>query len=404
MTLRYINECLPQPYGLNVPLRYNADGRPDPNCPYVKYCTDNSRRAADLIREREEQGYKDEIELGDLIHINVHAVWARYCEVPMAQSFFNKVKSSPKAPPVCFEHPDWSKAPEKVGWAIEVRGYTYHNDGLRFVMTTFMDKLRTGVQRQYDADKKQWIHEKGVVVPQNDPAGRWHKLDISHIAVLCYHTDIITAQNNPEFQYIKAPLFLNELVKAGSGGAGGLGGGSAGYPGAPAGAGAGIGGPGMGSPDGAGGAGGAGGGKARSDWTGLGSSGGGSGGGLGGIGGAGAGGGMGVPSLPGLGGGGGGLGGNTGGGDSYVKPLKAGERKRTEFVIVLYWHEPLPTEPDPKGGFEEANQDFGGYPGAPGGGYPGYPSGGGDAGPTGSPDGDGGFKGARGGLDDLLNN
>jgi hypothetical protein len=52
-------------------------------------------------------------------------------------------------------------------------------------------------------------------------------------------------------------------------------------------------------------------------------------------------------------------------------------------VIVFYWHEPLPTEPEPAKGYEEANTEFsGGYGGMMGSGPPpGYPSGGYGSGP-----------------------
>jgi hypothetical protein len=66
--------------------------------------------------------------------------------------------------------------------------------------------------------------------------------------------------------------------------------------------------------------------------------------------------------------------------------MKAGERARTEFVIVFYWHEPLPTEPEPKEGYLEANTGGGGDgtdSGGTGGGAPAGPpppAGGGDGG------------------------
>jgi hypothetical protein len=92
---------------------------------------------------------------------------------------------------------------------------------------------------------------------------------------------------------------------------------------------------------------------------------------------------MGLPDLPGGGLPGGGSG-TASGGVQDAQVLKSGERLRTEFVIVFYWHEPLPTEPDPKGGYEEANQGdlAGGMMGGSGPppGYPGYP-----AGPSGPP-------------------
>ena len=82
-------------------------------------------------------------------------------------------------------------------------------------------------------------------------------------------------------------------------------------------------------------------------------------------------------SLPGSAGGfgAGGTGGGAAGGSGAAPEakLKAGERKRTEFVIFFYWQEPLPSEPPDAGGDKDASMDSAqGYPGGgPGAGYPG---------------------------------
>jgi hypothetical protein len=92
-------------------------------------------------------------------------------------------------------------------------------------------------------------------------------------------------------------------------------------------------------------------------------------------------------SLPGSGGGAGVGGASSGSGGMSVPKLKSGERQRTEFIIVLYWVEPLTTEPDPKQGYAGANAE-GGYGDAGASGYPSgygnYPSGYGGGPPTGS--------------------
>ena len=356
--LRYINECLPQPDGTNLPAVYE-NGRLDPTCPLAVYFATNdaARRAAERLRELNQQGLRDEIDLGDLVQINVQSVWARYCTVPMATSFYNNVKKNAEDQE-SLQHPDWQTGPpKKEGWAFEVRGYTYHRDALRFVLSTFLENLRTGKPR---LDKNgNWVWEKGVIAPLNDPAGKWVKLDISHVAIYRRHTETIASGKTAAFKYITSGLFLNDLVKGSStttgAGAGGMSqmqgvGGSSGESSALAG-------------------GGAGGGQTakRDAWRGIGSQ-------PGGSSGAGTTDFGGYPGAASGGGGGGSVqlpGGLSGGGsttDSYLnrsgtsrpgtRPLKAGDQVRTEFVIVFYWVEPRPTEPEPNAGYEEANSSF----------------------------------------------
>jgi hypothetical protein len=363
MTLRYINECLPQPNGYNLPIRYVGD-KIDPNCGYVKYWTDDAKRAADRLRERDQEGLKDEIDLNHLIQINLQSVFARYCDQPMLQSWFNGVKANAQEQDL-LRASDWTKAPERPGWVLEVRGYTYHKGELRFIMETFAENLRTGKPR-WDAATNKLVWEKGVVVPVNDPSGRWRKLDISHVAIYCYDSAKLTpADPSQGFKYIQGGLFLNSLVSGKAGGGAGM---PMGGAGAGAGAGAGMapmaGAPGGNAPGGPAGGGAT---RARGDWVGLGGA-------L--AAGGGGGGGMGVPPIPGASRGSGTL--------SDSKALKSGERLRTEFVILFYWHEPLPTEPEPTKGYEEANAGdeegsfFGGGSGMSGAppGYPGGPGGG----------------------------
>ncbi len=428
MTLRYINESLPQPNGFNLPARYIGN-RLDPNCALAKYWNEDAQRAAERLRERDQEGLKDEIDLNNLIQINLQAVYARYCDPPMLTNWFNNVRRNAQEQEL-LRHSDWKSAPQKAGWVLEVRGYTYHRGGLRFIMETFAENLRTGKPR-WDPVRNQWVWEKGVVAPLNDPTGRWRKLDISHVAIFAYDSQKLTPTNAPGFKYITGGIFSNALVAGGAPGGGGGSGLSM------------SGGGGMGSgaaaPPTAGGAGsdaaaappggalGGGGGRSRGDWVGLGSAGGGGFGGAGGLGGVGGigglgdggGGNMGLPSGPmgGIGGtfpgAGSGSSGTSGIQDAQV--LKSGERLRTEFVIVFYWHEPLPTEPEPAKGYEEANTEFsGGYggmmgsgppPGYPSGGYggsgppPGYPSGPASSGPPSGGD-SGGYGRRLPGIDD----
>ncbi len=146
------------------------------------------------------------------------------------------------------------------------------------------------------------------------------------MALLKYKT---TTNPLDPFAYIDSPLIINKLVATSSGGGGGGGGGSSGggagqtLGGALGGDGAGPGGPGATSN------------SARSEeWIGLGTVyGSGAAGHFGGeTGGA-------ASGRPGA---------NATGGDQAgsVAAERAVDRKRTEFIIVMYWVEPLPTEPD----------------------------------------------------------
>jgi type IV pilus assembly protein PilM len=352
---RYINECLPQPDGKNMPSQLA----------YSKYVTDNAKKAYREKSLRDEDGIKEEMNVNELIQINLQAVWARYCNVPMATQWFNGTEKRSNWPPP-MRHPDWmhKKPPAKPGWAMEVRGYTYHKDGIEFVSDTLLESLRS---------------IKAVLSPLHDPRASRLKLEISHVAVLQHHSDTITASNNPGWTLIDKGLFLNDLVGTGGGSSTGSGG-MTGLRGDSAPGGSGT----EGATEGAQQS------RSRGPWSGLGLGGGGGGGGTGGGIGTGAGGsgaemprgygalgasGGGGASLPGIPSGG--PSGSTGTAPQETK-LKAGERKRTEFVIVFYWQEPLPSEPPETGGDLNASMEGGsgsptgynpsGYGGA-GGGY-----------------------------------
>jgi type IV pilus assembly protein PilM len=357
---RYINECLPQPDGWHVPRGV-----------YARYWTDAARSAYLDKKGRDEEGRKEETNLSELIQINLQSVYGRYCGTAELANVYNFVKAKAlDLEPL--NHQDWKVGPPKdLGWFLEVRGYTYHKDGINFVRSTFLDNLRS---------------RKLVMSPLNDPSAHPLKLDVSHVAILAHDAQVLSPTHHPPFIYINSGLHLNDGVK-GSGRVSGAapppasssGGGSSGQ---------------MSVGDGTGGAGGGGGSSKRQDpWTGMG----GALGAAGSLGGSaptdrGAGGYPGAPAGIGGGGGnvqlpggpaGGGFGGSPAGGSSVPEPkLKAGERKRTEFVIVFYWKEPLPSEPKDQGGDQSASLEgggdvsgsdrgSGGYPGYGGGGYPG---------------------------------
>jgi len=346
---RYINDCLPQPDGSQVP-RYELRYRNPVLNPYTTYFNDAAKRAYTTKREREEEGKLDEIDYSNLIQINIQGIYTRYCDIPMGQSFYEYVRKN-CAFKESLREDDWGTAteskPPKRGWAVEIRGFTFYTGnegklgGLYFVADTFLENLRS---------------RKSVLSPGDDPASKRLPLDISHTAILAWDTKTISGPKVPEFRYISGGIRLNEVVKGGSQSGGGMGPGGTGQttPGGGKGGAASAG-------DGFGGAGG-GGGSGRSDWQGLGSALGGSGSSSYSPGGSREGDmpeGAGTVRGPSFGGGAG-AGGGGGAASGESAKVKPGERQRTEFIIVLFWTEPLPTDnvvPEGGGG--------GGDPGLP---------------------------------------
>ncbi len=298
---RLINECLPQPNGTNLPTH-----RLDNNVvPYEKYFGQNDRaqRAWTIKEERDRAGIRnDEINASVLVQINIQAIWARYCDTSMATNFFTQVKQRSTISETVDPNkdPDWKEAPKQPGWAIEIRGFTYHQDAHHFVRETFLENLKK---------------KKSVFWPVNSPYATPVKMDTSHVAILLFETVDVTQNPNPAFTKISSSnIFLNELLKSSSkesGGAGAASGGSGGG----GGAGAMMLDPGatssgdssstqsqgsfkLSSPR-------------NSEWSGLSP----------------------IGSV---------VGDNLAAG---AKAIQEDAKKRTEFVIVLYWVEPLPTEP-----------------------------------------------------------
>lgn len=380
LLLRYINECLPQPNGSG--LDNSRPLPPDNLTAYQRYWNEAAQRAARNKRERDEKGVRDETDLNALLQIVVQAVYGRYCRDESARMAFYANARESSNEKESFDPTDWAKPPEKPGWVIEVRGYTYHSGKQRFVMDTFLQNLR---------------HRKQIYSPLGDPSMRPVPVAVSHVGMLRYHTEPnISSTHPPAFRLVSATpaAFVNSLIRStGRGAAGGSAGmGTLGAQGA-AGAIPGQGGSGAtGTLEGGGGFASAGG-----DWTGLGTgtrSAAGAGAGFGSTG-ASGGSGLGLPDVPGMPGGsetgspdsgpGINLPGQRGGapGASQQRSADSGRTNytRTEFVIVLYWEEPLPSGDIKPAGPGAGGGTFAppGYPGAPGGvsgppaGYPGAP-------------------------------
>ncbi|MFO0813476.1 MAG: type IV pilus assembly protein PilM [Gemmatales bacterium] len=341
---RLLNDCLPRPNGTNLPSNTLWDGMvPNGRNGYFNI---DSQRAYEILLERQQQALiGDNFNMNDLIQVNITGVYARFCDVPMANNFFTNVKNEsnnlfPEGIrtnyPTYRGNDDWKEAPKKPGWAVEIRGYTYHKNVQYFIAHTLVENLK---------------NRKVVPWPLQNPSPEGTKLDTSHVALIKYK---VTSDPSEPFTYINAPLFLNNLVVSGSGSGDAMGGKNQ-TPTDPSQTGTSMAqastGPrtepwqGLGTVHGSGGeAGGFGTGAAAGN-TGTGS---GTRSNLGGTGKRGP-----------MSGGSGGAGGNFGGGpppptapaagtgqpDPTAVKAKGFEKKRTEFVIVMYWVEPLPTEP-----------------------------------------------------------
>jgi type IV pilus assembly protein PilM len=344
----FLNDCLPQPDGRNLspaPLP-NEDNRRAINLYWdgalpgepAKDPGHPARRALEQKRDRDERNLRiDDIDLNNLVQVNIQTVYQRFCDDKMVKAYAQNVRK--RAVKESWEHPTfgWSsdpKPPEKPDskepmqggwWAIEIHGYTYHKEGYRFVMNTFLENLRK---------------TKTVRWPVNVPNPQPQPVYVSHAAMLLYNGETYVGRNdNPPFKQL-GPIYLNTLLKVeeNQSGGGGMGGQSA----------AGVG------PAAPGGAGDSGSKKERTNWEPIrpftGSGGGSDTGGTGPAGTTGGGGG-GNMNMPDPGGGVGVPGGRPGGGAPGAAAPEGdhpaggkGRFKRTEFVIVLLWFEPLPTE------------------------------------------------------------
>lgn len=324
---RLLNDCLPRPNGTNLP----SNTLWDTTIPSRAYYNIESQRANEILLERLQQALlTDNFNQNDLIQVNITGVYARYCDLAMANSFYTNVKNPENnlnQNGVKFDWPnyrgndDWKEAPKKPGWAIEIRGYTFHKNAQYFVEHTLVENLK---------------QRKAVPWPLQSPMPKLTPVETSHVALIKYRTTTNPAE---PFSLIDAPLYINDLVTSGAtggsmankGGTGGLTMGGIG----------GEGGGGAEAPN-----------PRATPWVGLGlvhgSAGAGSGMGSAGSGFAQKGGLAGVPggSSAGMTVGGGQGGTPAGSGNVANTAERSFERKRTEFIIVLYWVEPLPTEPE----------------------------------------------------------
>ncbi|MFT3879526.1 MAG: type IV pilus assembly protein PilM [Gemmatales bacterium] len=253
---RLLNDCLPRPNGSNLP-NYALWDTVNPT---TQYYTIDAKNAYEILLDRVQKAeLADNFNQNDLIQVNITGVYARFCDVPMANSFFTNVKkeSNNMYPlgvktdwPNYRGNDDWKAAPTKPGWVVEIRGYTYHKNLHYFIAHTLAENLKT---------------RKGVAWPLQNPSPVLSPVETSHIALLKYKT---TSDMHEGFSFIDSPLYINSLVnvanEAGAGGGGSLNpGGSQLNIGGNAGTG-------RGTPGAGGEAGGSGGASRTSPWSGLG--------------------------------------------------------------------------------------------------------------------------------------
>ncbi len=202
---RFLNDCLPQPNGLNLP--YDPKNPEDTKSPYMMYYGNNpnARTAGERQQEHLERGaLYEETHLAHLVQLNIQSAFCRYCDVPLATRFFNQVKTDTMVRESIAD-PEWNEAPKHPGWAFELRGFTYHEAKDRFIMNTLVRNLRNGPPLFF---------RKGVWAPRNDPSGKWTPLKISHVAIYKYQNSPEEGPGRfPDFRFIRnSSLWLDQIL------------------------------------------------------------------------------------------------------------------------------------------------------------------------------------------------
>jgi type IV pilus assembly protein PilM len=382
----FINYALPLPNGDRLTERA-VDG----TLAREKYLTANAVKAFDMLEARrfpdpkklvdkEKAVKEDQFIKKHLIQVNIEGIMEMYTDD--LSGYFKKIhadgvlfgmnEAESKRVDMFVKDPsgagkDNAKLPTK-GWVVEVRGYTYNYDQMRFVTSTFVENLRNPVFRR---NNQQWLRDQPKDV-QHQIAEMEAAVGKQIGFVFVYRQFVV---NNPEGgKYVLiSGSNLRSLVKAegGPGGGGGPGSGGLGQPGSAGQAGSGPAGSAPSGPTGGGGGSDAGSqaDAKRQAWASVGEMAtallGGGGGGAGG-GGAGAGGsatlggpsgtgsgragsnrpsgtaGSGPGGAKGLGGGGPPTGGAPGSSESKDDVPFTGMQPRTEFVVLFVWQEPDP--------------------------------------------------------------
>ncbi len=97
-------------------------------------------------------GGADELGAGieDLIQFNIESVDAFFCD--NLQTYWSQILASPRVRSggknMVRPESDFARSPDGSGWIIEIQGYTYHRDAETFVRTTLLENLaRLGIQK-----------------------------------------------------------------------------------------------------------------------------------------------------------------------------------------------------------------------------------------------------------------
>ncbi|MCS7168287.1 MAG: type IV pilus assembly protein PilM [Gemmatales bacterium] len=381
----FVNQCLPQPNGQNIPSQF-----------LTKYW-DTPRREAQIAylrqRQLEERDQRYRLDRRYLLEINLQGMFCRYVSPQEAETVLNRIYHENTYGSDQFRNqPDWqatqtnpprlSNPPKKDGWLIELHAFTYHDKGIEFILDTLVYNLRDQSKRRIqlprDGVETAKLLESMMSVEHirdakpgsifgltpgapNPPGGSWEKppakplgsestgsspasgpttpqLEVGYVALFQHRVDIVAQHQNKPFYKIGRQIWLNGLLRSSgertplggqpfTGGAGSAPGSDVGMP--------------QGSGDGWS--------RRGQDWVGLGRP----------IGWAVAGGmgDLGGPARPGVGGE------PAPEKDAATRELRPGELRRTEAVIIFYWHEPRPTEVSVQG------QSPGFVPAKPGAGF-----------------------------------
>ncbi|MFL5331448.1 MAG: type IV pilus assembly protein PilM [Gemmataceae bacterium] len=313
----YVNICLPQPDGKNLPLtgrNPRPGGKKDELEPMqVKYWNfDKAKEANQEYQERVKGGEAADAPLDpelreNLCHVDVEAIYTFY--VSSAKQFYDtaKAKSLDETGAQFNGMLDFdvnNPPPAEPAWAVAIHGSTYQKDGAIFLRDTLVYNLARNCKRNFTGGAATAAPAADAAKAPDDPI---HDR-VTHV----FLWNCLPFEPKPgSFSYI-SKNYLRPLVSSG--------GGAAPAPGAP--------------PAG---------GDARDTWVPLASSGGGGGGGIGGGAAPAAGGGGG------RGGGGGGRGGGApptdfGGGGGTPVPTELKTKPRYEFVVMFLWREPIPSD------------------------------------------------------------
>jgi type IV pilus assembly protein PilM len=132
---KFINTALPRPDGSNLSAEAKQlFWRPEAQDAYKEFLMQEEGKGRATERKDEEEWRKN------LIQANIESVYCVFSDD--VSGYYNAVKA--QLGPTLLEtmnKKDRDKAPEGKGWLVEVHGYTYHRDGVKFVAKAVVDNL-----------------------------------------------------------------------------------------------------------------------------------------------------------------------------------------------------------------------------------------------------------------------